>query len=83
MIQPQFDLSSTSKTLNISLLRFNERSGFENLEIYINLMYVQFHTYPWTDGDPIAKSCHNKRKKHGLVSTYELNKNIKFTTPNV
>ena len=46
-------------------------------------MYIQFHTYPWSDGDPIAKSYHNKRKKHGLVSTYELNKKIKITAPNV
>ena len=29
-IRPQFDLGSISKTLNLSLLRFNERSGFEN-----------------------------------------------------
>ena len=27
----RFNLSSTSKTLNLSLLRFNERSGFQNL----------------------------------------------------
>ena len=63
MTSSWFDPGSTSKTLNLSLLRFSERSGSENLEIYINLMYVQFHTYPWTDADPIAKSCHNKRKK--------------------
>ena len=30
-VRPRFDLGSTSKTLNLSLLRFNERSGFENL----------------------------------------------------
>ena len=27
----RFDPSLTSKTLNLSLLRFNKRSGFENL----------------------------------------------------
>ena len=31
MVQPRFDLGLTSKTLNLPLLRFNERSGFENL----------------------------------------------------
>ena len=31
MTSSQFDLGSTSKTLNLSLLRFNERSGFQNL----------------------------------------------------
>ena len=31
MIRPQFDLGSTSKTLNLSFLRFNERSRSENL----------------------------------------------------
>ena len=31
MMSSRFDPGSTSKTLNLSLLRFNERSGFENL----------------------------------------------------
>ena len=31
MTSSRFDLGSTSKTLNLSLLRFNERSGSENL----------------------------------------------------
>ena len=30
MTSSRFDLDSTSKTLNLSLLRFNERSGSEN-----------------------------------------------------
>ena len=30
MTSSRFDLSLTSKTLNLSLLRFNERSGSEN-----------------------------------------------------
>ena len=33
MMSSQFDPGSTSKTLNISLLRFNERSGFQNLGV--------------------------------------------------
>ena len=31
MTSLRFDLDSTSKTLNLSLLRFNEQSGSENL----------------------------------------------------
>ena len=31
MTSSQFDLDLTSKPLNLSLLRFNEQSGFENL----------------------------------------------------
>ena len=31
MTSSRFDLGSTSKTLNLALLRFNERSGSENL----------------------------------------------------
>ena len=31
MTSSRFDPGSTSKTLNLSLLRFNERSGSENL----------------------------------------------------
>ena len=30
MTSSWFDPGSTSKTLNLSLLRFNERSGFQN-----------------------------------------------------
>ena len=30
MVRPQFDLGSISKPLNLSLLRFNERSRSEN-----------------------------------------------------
>ena len=30
MTSSRFDLGSTSKTLNLSFLRFNERSGSEN-----------------------------------------------------
>ena len=44
-------------------------------------MYIHFHTHLWTDGDPIALSCLNKRKKkkkQGLVSTYELHKKIRI-----
>ena len=39
MTSSRFDSSSTSKTLNLSLLLFNERSGSENLgsKFYINL----------------------------------------------
>ena len=33
MVRSQFDLGSTSKILNLSLLRFNERSGSENIGI--------------------------------------------------
>ena len=33
MVWFRFDLGSTSKILNLSLLRFNERSGSENLDI--------------------------------------------------
>ena len=33
MTLSRFDPGSTSKTLNLSLLRFNERSGSENLDI--------------------------------------------------
>ena len=36
MTSSRFDLGSTSKTLNLSLLRFNERSGSENLGWTIN-----------------------------------------------
>ena len=32
MTSSRFDLGSTSKTLNLSLLRFNERYGFQNHE---------------------------------------------------
>ena len=32
MTSSRFDLGSTSKTLNLSFLGFNERSGFENLD---------------------------------------------------
>ena len=35
MTSSRFDLGSTSKTLNLSLLRFNERSGSENLACYM------------------------------------------------
>ena len=31
MVRSRFNLSLTSKTLNLSLLRFNERAGFEIL----------------------------------------------------
>ena len=31
MVRPRSNLGSTLKTLNLSLLRFNERSGSENL----------------------------------------------------
>ena len=44
-------------------------------------MYIHFHTHLWTDGDPIALSCLNKikkKKKQGLVSTYELHKKIRI-----
>ena len=33
MVRSRFDLGSTSKTLNLSLLWFNERSGSENIGI--------------------------------------------------
>ena len=32
MMSSRFDLGSISKTLNLFLLWFNERSGFENLD---------------------------------------------------
>ena len=31
MVRPQFDIGSTLKILNLSFLRFNKRSGSENL----------------------------------------------------
>ena len=36
MTLSRFDLDLTSKILNLSLLRFNEQSGFENLAKYMN-----------------------------------------------
>ena len=34
MTSSRFDFDSTSKTLNISFLRFIERSGFQNHKMY-------------------------------------------------
>ena len=34
MTSLRFDPDSTSKTLNLSLLQFNERSGSENLTVH-------------------------------------------------
>ena len=39
MMPSRFDLGSTSKTSNLSLLRFNEQSGSENLDIYIYICF--------------------------------------------
>ena len=33
MVRPRFNLGSTLKTLNLSLLRFNEWFGSENLDL--------------------------------------------------
>ena len=55
-----------------------ESNYCNHFEIYINLMYVQFHTHLWTDEDSITLSCHIKRKKHGLLSTYDLHNKIKI-----
>ena len=38
MIRPRFNLGSTSKTLNLSLLQFNERSESENLTYYTHFI---------------------------------------------
>ena len=35
MTLSQFDPGLTLKTLNLTLLRFNERSGFENLDLHL------------------------------------------------
>ena len=54
MTSSQFDPGSTSKTLNLSLLRFNERSGFENLahirvafklELLLNMFQWRFEIF--------------------------------------
>ena len=37
MTLSRFDLGSTSKILNLSLLQFIERSGFQNLVQYFNI----------------------------------------------
>ena len=42
MMPSRFDIGSTSKTLNLSLLRFNEQSGSENLDIYIYIYMFFF-----------------------------------------
>ena len=44
MVRSRFDLGSTSKTLNLSLLRFNERSGFENLVDYYYISCAHLHS---------------------------------------
>ena len=42
MTSSRFDLGSTSKNLNFSLLRFNERFGFENLGVYLKSYIDKF-----------------------------------------
>ena len=45
MTLSRFDFSSTSKILNLSLLRFNEWSGFENLAYFQGMGFASiFYT---------------------------------------
>ena len=63
-----------------------ESNFCNHLEIYINIMYVQFHTHLWTNRDPIALSCHSKKKKSMVllfVSMCELHKKNGIIAPNV
>ena len=48
MMPSRFDIGSTSKTLNLSLLRFNEQSGSENLDIYIYMFFFDELIYDIT-----------------------------------
>ena len=41
MVRPRFDLGSTSKPLNLSLLRFNEWSGLKTLGIIADKNYIK------------------------------------------
>ena len=42
MTSSRFDFDSTSKTLNISFLRFIERSGFQNHKMYNGPSIIKF-----------------------------------------
>ena len=50
MVRPQFDIGLTLKTLNISLLRFNDQFGSENLAyIYLSIVFlhqIKFYLLP-------------------------------------
>ena len=83
MTSSWFDPGSTSKTLNLSLYGLMNGLGLKTLRfISILCMFNFIHTLGLMR-TPLRKAATTKEKKHGLVSTYELNKNIKFTTPNV
>ena len=57
MVRPQFDLNLTSKILNLSLLRFNECSEFENLAS--KLQSLSFN--PSSSNKKVH--CHHLKKK--------------------
>ena len=40
MMSSWFDLGSTLKTLNLSILRFNDRSGSENLGFELSILLL-------------------------------------------
>ena len=72
MISSWFDLDSTSKTLNLSLLRFNERSRSENLDyrtIYIYIYRILSEKYfsIWCN---ILKSPHYKSESYNAYKQY-------------
>jgi len=51
MTSSRFDSGSILKTLNLSFLRFNERSGFENLDLNIFFVVWIFFQSPLTKVD--------------------------------
>ena len=63
MVQPRFNFGSTSKTLNISLLPFNERSEFQNLAFQVKTPSF-FYYYNFFLGAVLGSLC--LRRKFGL-----------------
>ena len=61
MVRPWFNLGSTSKTLNLSLLQFNERSGFQNLGVE-----------KMGEGEEEGEGWERKKTHHVVVDSHDM-----------
>ena len=81
MVQPRFNFGSTSKTLNVSLLPFNERSEFQNLAFQVKTPSF-FYYYNFFFGCSARLSLFKEKiwvveTRFSFVDIYRLNFEVK------